>query len=244
MTYYLIRLDDACPTMHLKNWKKIEILLDKYKILPLVAVIPNNKDRSLFFSKKDPLFWQKIRKWKKKNWSIAIHGFNHQNNSKSAGILKINTKSEFSGIKYCLQKKKITKSFQIMKNKKIKTNYWVAPFHSFDENTIKIFANNFKNVIISDGFSFRANIYKKLTWIPQQLWKFYPMPFGTWTVCLHPNTMTSKDFKKLEKSFLYYRNKIISFDIATLNIKNKNILDFFFEIFFIKIFQLKKFFKI
>src|SRR5581483_5506683 len=40
-----------------------------------------------------------------------------------------------------------------------------------------------------------------LTWVPQQLWQPRVMPFGVWTVCLHPNTMTDVDINRL-KNFL------------------------------------------
>lgn len=44
MLNYIIRLDDACPTMNHENWRKVEKLLDKYDIRPIVGIIPNSKD--------------------------------------------------------------------------------------------------------------------------------------------------------------------------------------------------------
>ena len=44
MTMYLMRLDDACEKRNVKNWDRMEALLDKYNVKPLVAVIPNCKD--------------------------------------------------------------------------------------------------------------------------------------------------------------------------------------------------------
>ena len=41
---YLIRLDDACETMDLNKWLRMESLLSKYNVKPLIAVIPNNED--------------------------------------------------------------------------------------------------------------------------------------------------------------------------------------------------------
>lgn len=48
---YIIRLDDVCPTMDISKWNKIESLVDKYKIKPIVAVIPDNKDIELKIDK-------------------------------------------------------------------------------------------------------------------------------------------------------------------------------------------------
>ena len=41
---YLIRLDDACPTMHFERWQAIEELLDEFAIRLVVAVIPYSED--------------------------------------------------------------------------------------------------------------------------------------------------------------------------------------------------------
>ena len=70
-------------------------------------------------------------------------------------------------------------------------------FHSFDKFTIIALKQLYPNIIISDGFSFRPFIYLGLRWVPQQLWKFYNIPFGVWTICIHPNYMKEKDFIKL-----------------------------------------------
>lgn len=44
MRKYLIRLDDACPTMDAKKWQRIEDVFDTYGIRPMVGIIPANKD--------------------------------------------------------------------------------------------------------------------------------------------------------------------------------------------------------
>lgn len=44
---YLIRLDDACPTFSLAKWQRFFNLFDKYGIKPIIAVIPDCKDKSL-----------------------------------------------------------------------------------------------------------------------------------------------------------------------------------------------------
>ena len=41
---YLIRLDDACPTMDWGKWRRMERILDKYKVKPMVGIIPENND--------------------------------------------------------------------------------------------------------------------------------------------------------------------------------------------------------
>lgn len=41
---YLIRLDDASEFMDIDKWTTMEILLDNYRIKPIVGVIPDNND--------------------------------------------------------------------------------------------------------------------------------------------------------------------------------------------------------
>ena len=42
--HYLVRLDDACPQMNKQKWQRVENILDKYGIKPMVGIIPHNED--------------------------------------------------------------------------------------------------------------------------------------------------------------------------------------------------------
>ncbi len=44
---YLIRLDDASHYSNEEKWDRIESILIKFQIKPIVAVIPNNKDKNI-----------------------------------------------------------------------------------------------------------------------------------------------------------------------------------------------------
>ena len=44
MSKYIMRLDDAAEKMNVEKWLRMEQLLDKYSIKPLVGVIPACKD--------------------------------------------------------------------------------------------------------------------------------------------------------------------------------------------------------
>ena len=62
---YCLRLDDACPQMNAEKWKRIESILDKYKIKPIVGVIPENCDPD-FVTAADGNFLGKACEWQKK----------------------------------------------------------------------------------------------------------------------------------------------------------------------------------
>ena len=76
-TGILIRLDDIAENMNWDLMDKSELLFEKYKIKPILGVIPNNKDNELLSYPKKNDFWEKVRSWKNKGWEIAMHGSTH-----------------------------------------------------------------------------------------------------------------------------------------------------------------------
>lgn len=83
MSKYLLRLDDASDYMDVEKWQRMENLLDKYGIKPLVGIIPDNKDASLIYNYKQDLeFWNKAKNWKNKGWELALHGCYHKYTTK------------------------------------------------------------------------------------------------------------------------------------------------------------------
>ena len=131
MSKYLLRLDDACETMSREKWNRVEKLLDKYKIKPLVGVIPFNQDTNLKIDSFDYEFWKKVKDWEKKEWEIGLHGYNHVYISKSGGINPINQRSEFAGVDYIQQFEKIKQGYKIFQKRNIKPKVFFAPSHTF-----------------------------------------------------------------------------------------------------------------
>ena len=226
---YIIRLDDACPTMDKKKWGIMEKLLDGYKIKPIVAVVPDNKDKKLMTDEADDGFWNKVKKWQTKEWEIALHGYEHQYVTEAPSIVPINNYSEFAGVSLEKQRQKIKEGVAIFKKHNIKTRVWVAPAHSFDENTIDALKSESDITIISDGIAFSPYWEHGMHWVPQQLWKFREMFFGTWTACFHPDTMSEKEFVRL-KSFLDKNSsKFVAMNNLTLDSRVKNRIEQVFE---------------
>lgn len=222
---YLIRLDDACPEMDRQKWTKIEAILDAHKIKPIVAVIPNNKNQQLNKDKPDLNFWDKVKRWETKGWAIALHGYDHVYITKERGLVSTNKKSEFAGVEYSVQKEKIINAWKIFVNQNIFPKIWVAPAHTFDDNTLKALKEFTDISIISDGVSVYPYQEKNFTWLPQQLWRLRWFPIGLWTVCLHPNTMEDKDFDVFSDALSTRRYKFT--DVREIKVPNrgKRILD-------------------
>ena len=222
MVEYIIRLDDACPTMDSKKWDMYEKVFDECDIKPIVAVIPNNQDNDMLYEEEDKEFWSKVKRWQEKGWHIALHGYDHRYLTNKSGLVPINKTSEFAGVSLEEQINKIKKAWAIFKKYGIKSDIWIAPAHAFDENTIKALKAETTISIISDGFAFKPFNKYEMFWIPQQLWKFKKKNIsGVYTICYHPNITTKEDIIKELNIIKENKNFIIS-DIYKLKEIYKN----------------------
>ena len=78
-TGILIRIDDIAENMNWDMMEQASALFDKYKIKPVLGIIPNNKDPELLAYPKIKIdFWEQVRIWKNKGWEIGMHGLNHK----------------------------------------------------------------------------------------------------------------------------------------------------------------------
>jgi predicted deacetylase len=205
---YLIRLDDASHYSNYDKWHLIEKILIKYNVKPIVAVTPKNMDKNIQYSGYNDKFWEKVHKWEKLNWTIAMHGYNHVYHYCKRFKLKFPfyNRSEFGGLSLKEQTQKIKKANEIFLSNGIKPKIWVAPSHSFDLLTLKAIEKVTDIRIISDGIAFSSFFENGFNYIPQQLWDFKNKFFGTWTICLHPDTISENELKDLE---LFLKNKSI-----------------------------------
>jgi predicted deacetylase len=184
---YLLRLDDICPTMNWKVWNRIEAALLAHDIRPIVAVVPDNQDPKLVVGPRANDFWERVRQWQSRKWSIAMHGYQHRYVNNNGGILKLSNKSEFAGLPKCEQERKLRAGVAKFQEMGVCANAWVAPSHSFDETTVQLLPEVGIR-IISDGLSvlpFEGE--NNVIWIPQQLWDFQRRNHGVWTICFHFN---------------------------------------------------------
>ena len=237
---YIIRVDDACSTMNHQNWNRLEKILDSYHIKPLIAVIPNNQDIKLMVDEHNDSFWTSVKKWQTKGWEIALHGFEHKYSTKHKSLVPINDYSEFAGVPLDEQKIKIKEGIKIFKEHNISCRTWIAPAHSFDKNTIQALHSESDITIISDGIAWSPYYEYDMHWVPQQLWKPRKMPFGTWTICYHPDEMRDNDFKILEDFLEENYKKFISIDELDFTKKPKSILEQSFEKVYWKLLEKKR----
>lgn len=227
--HYLIRLDDACPTMDKEKWDKMEILLDKYGIKPMVGIVPNNNDENLVRNVADCKFWEKAKEWQKKGWAIAMHGYDHCYITKTAGINPMWNRSEFAGLPLEKQVEKISRGYEILRNKGLFPKYFFAPSHTFDNNTLEALRDQTDIRVVSDTIGRRPYISNDFLFIPQITGHCVKMLLnGIYTFCFHPNTMNKKAFEDLD-DFLKdnYYDFICFDDISISDYGKKQLFDRF-----------------
>lgn len=214
---YLIRLDDACHTQHRERWARVDTILDRYKIRPLVGIVPDNTDPKLICSDQDKEFWDKARAWQHKGWTIALHGLHHEYHKSRGGLNPLWDDSEFVGLDYAAQLRMLQKGVGILRNEGLNVKYFFAPSHTFDLNTVRAL-KEIGISRISDTIALKPYTAFDAVFIPQIGGKCRRMPLpGTYTFCLHPNTMAEEDFARLETFLAANADSFTSFDRLPLD---------------------------
>jgi hypothetical protein len=223
---FLIRLDDACEYRDTIKWDRIEKLLDSYSIKPIVAVIPECCD-SDFLSHylKDEKFWEKVNLWSKKGWTIALHGLKHQFHNCDGGLNPVNKYSEFSGLDLESQKRKIREGIKKCKNYGISPSIFVAPAHTFDNNTLEALRSESNIRVINDTIASSIYFSCGFFFLPQQAGSVRYLPLKFVTFCYHPNTMDNNSFIKLEKFIKNNKKKFISYSDVVLVKRKYSLFD-------------------
>lgn len=213
MKKFILRLDDACEKRDIEKWDRIEALLDKYNIKPLVGIIPHCEDSMMEKYRIDDLFWDRVIKWTQKGWCIALHGYNHVYTSEDGGLNPINRRTEFAGVKLSVQKQKIKDGVRVLKQHNINPEVFFAPSHTFDRNTLRALKEESDIRVISDTIA--NDVYKMndFTFVPQQSGGVRNLPFKVVTFCYHPNVMKEEDYHTLESFLNRYKGYFIPFPV-------------------------------
>lgn len=208
---YLLRFDDICESMDWHAWNRIEPILCHARVRPLLAVVPDNRDPSLAVGPPNPDFWPRVREWRAQGWTIGMHGFRHEYVNRNSGMLGLNLFSEFAGLSYEEQFRKLEASLAVFRHHGVEPDVWIAPGHSFDRDTVNALVRVGIRAI-SDGYALwpysdAAGVF----WLPQQLWRFRRMPAGVWTVCCHVNGWNEMDAAAFGSTLEKFRGRMVDF---------------------------------
>ncbi len=208
---YLIRFDDICPTMNWKLWHDFETVLMEEGIKPILAVIPDNKDERLCVGERDEHFWERVRRWQARDWTIGLHGYQHRYVTGDPGICGLQKSSEFAGLSLGDQKTKLQKAVEVFGRERVRPDLWIAPAHSFDAHTVEAL-NGMGIRSINDGFHLFPYLDPQgMLWVPQQIWRFRRMPVGIWTISIHLDDEPYGDVGLFRRKIKRYKHTITSF---------------------------------
>jgi predicted deacetylase len=207
----ILRFDDICPTMNWPVWQQIEHVLLEADVKPLVAVIPDNKDPNFHICPPRRDFWERVRLWNALGWTIGVHGYQHAYVTECSGLMGINRASEFAGLPFSDQERKIRSALRIFGSEGLAPSVWIAPGHSFDVATLRVLSEVGLRVM-SDGLNiFPYEDGRGILWVPQQMWRFRGTPFGVWTICLHHNFWRNGEVARFRGQLAKYRKQIVGF---------------------------------
>lgn len=216
---YIYRVDDIHPRMLWERFYTLMDLFKEYEVVPLLGIIPDNKDDSLNYEEENPLYWKLIKEMVEKGEiEICQHGYQHIystiQKSINQNLYGRVSPSEFANLSYDVQLKKIKKGREILESYGLYTDIWMAPSHTNDKNTFRALKNlGFR--YITDGISVYPFKKHGLTFIPQQIWEpKREFISGIFTICLHLDDLTDELIEDI-KNHLKSEDEIISFSEAT-----------------------------
>ncbi len=204
--------------MNRERFSAVRDVLDRYGIRPVIGVVPDCRDESIYaetslrYSADE--YKELLSDLISKGWTVAMHGTNHVYSTEDPGLLGINPFSEFAGTSYETQYTKLRQGRELLKRLGIETGLFMAPGHTFDENTLKALRMTGFSAV-TDGLYDRPYIREDILFVPCTLVSYGKMK-GIDTVCLHTNNMSEADIADLEKFLKKNREGAISYDEAAL----------------------------
>ena len=212
----LFRIDDVCDYLpNVDNVMQLIRILNRYNIKPLLGIVPNVEDKDIIDKNSNFKLEDLIPLIEKNKIDIALHGYNHKYITKNGGILDLNKRSEFAGLSYDQQKRKIADGLKIIKDRlNVEPKYFFAPAHSYDLNTLKVLKEF--NLVNVDGISLFPFEHFGVFHIPQQRGyikeRFLWFKFGVFVNHFHPKTITEKVLNDVEKFCNENREYLANFD--------------------------------
>jgi len=193
-------------------WSEIETALVGKNLKPILAVVPDNQDQALKVQPAVEDFWDRVRGWQARGWTVALHGYQHRYVTHHAGIVTVKKKSEFAGLPAAEQEAKLRSGVGVFAQHGIKSRVWIAPSNCFDAVTVSLLPAVGISIICDGHFRFPFVCRRGLFWVPHQLFGFRPAPTGVWTVCYHHNQWTAADLQEFRADLDTYGQEVSSLE--------------------------------
>lgn len=207
-----VRLDDITPDMDYEKFHKMKQILDTYQIKPLIGVVPFNEDKNLMRSPKIEDFAVFLQDLVSEGWVVALHGYEHLYATEKGGLFPLNHFSEFAGVPFEKQNEMIARGKDKLKSWGVETDIFMAPGHSYDNNTLKALQKNGFGYV-TDGFGKYPYLRHGLTFLPIAVKQTDCLrkTDGYSTLVFHTNTMEEKDFIRYERIFEENKESLIPY---------------------------------
>ena len=207
-----VRMDDITPDMNWENFSFFQNLFEQTRITPLLGIVPENRDTKLSLEAPREDFYAHMKELEKKGYCLAMHGCYHVYTTKCGGRFPLNSYSEFAGLPYDKQKELLSYGKEKLKEHGIETDIFMAPAHSYDDNTLRALKELGLNKI-TDGFGKVPYMEKGITFYPISflLSRSFKQKKGVTTMVIHANTVTEADKKRYEQIFRDNGKNMISY---------------------------------
>lgn len=210
---FVLRFDDVTPGMDWQKFGRFEKLAFELDLPLLVGVVPNCVDPKLTVGPVNENFWDTVRGWSARGWTIAQHGYKHQYLTKEGGLLGVGRKSEFAGRPAEEQYAALAAGKKILEEEGVWQPVFMAPGHSLDVTTLAALAAlGFQ--YITDGYGAYPYQFGDLTAVPQLFSVPTHFGFGVYTICLHVNRMTDDQIKRIIDFVRNNRHRFVRFEQA------------------------------
>lgn len=204
------RLDDITPDMDWDRFYRVKAIFDKYKIKPLIGVVPENQDEGLQRTAPREEFWESVRSLAEEGWCIAQHGYRHVYETKASGLLGLKKASEFAGLPFETQFWKLKNGREILQKRGLDVTIFMAPGHTYDRNTLKAL-KKLGFLCVTDGYTDIPCYSRGLLFVPCKSSRPV-LKKGLDTVCIHCNDLGEGDFRELENFLETHKNQVLPFE--------------------------------
>lgn len=211
---YLVRLDDASESMDFDKWSQVEQVLRSQSIKPIVGLIPMNRDHTVMRGNPNSrLYRQTISRWRSYGWSFAMHGTTHEMQATGDTLIfPVKRRLEQANQPIEAYEELLSKAYNRLKDLGVDVKLWISPGHAITQERVELIHKTLSIDIFSDGYSIRPISKYGVKWLPCQLSSLRWRPFGLWTACLHPNTMSRATISYLATSVESLRQQITCLD--------------------------------
>jgi hypothetical protein len=205
------RMDDITPGMNWQRFEQFVALFDAHGVKPLLGVVPENHDPKLEIEPQRASFWDIMRALRDRGWSFAQHGYQHVYVNRDPGLLGVSRNSEFAGVRFAEQRDKIARGRALLGAQGLASDVWMAPSHSFDDNTLQALRETGFRVV-TDGYAPFPYDRAGLRFVPCQMAFPRPIPMAAITVCIHANNTSDAYFARIERFLRERRRMVVDFD--------------------------------